>query len=32
VVSAARMDREFVWVKGAGQPFLADLPEWSGLP
>jgi hypothetical protein len=30
VVSAARIDREFVWVKGVGQPFLADLPEWSG--
>jgi hypothetical protein len=30
VVSAARIDGGFAWVKGAGQPFLADLPEWNG--
>ena len=30
VVSPAKIDREFVWVKGVGQSFLADLPEWSG--
>ena len=30
VVSAAKMDRDLVWVKGACPGFLAELPEWSG--
>jgi hypothetical protein len=32
IVSAAKIDKEFVWVKGAGKPFLAQLPEWTGPP
>jgi len=30
VVSAAKIDKDFVWVKGTCQLFLADLPEWTG--
>lgn len=30
VISAAKIDGDFVWVKGAGPSFLATLPEWSG--
>jgi hypothetical protein len=30
VVSAAKIDKEFVWVKGAGREFLAQMPEWPG--
>jgi hypothetical protein len=30
VVTAARIDKDLVWVKGAGAAFLAELPEWSG--
>jgi len=29
IVSAAKMDREFVWVKGACEAYLAELPEWT---
>jgi hypothetical protein len=29
VVSAAKIDQEFVWVKGATPAFLASLPEWT---
>ena len=29
-VSAGKIDKDFVWVKGGGRPFLADLPEWTG--
>jgi hypothetical protein len=28
VVSAAKIDKEFVWVKGANETFLAEFPEW----
>jgi hypothetical protein len=30
VVGAAKIDKEFVWVKGAHPTFLADFPEWTG--
>lgn len=30
VVTAAKIDKDFVWVRGAGKAFLADLAEWSG--
>ena len=29
-VSAAKIDKDVVWVKGAGPAFLEKLPEWSG--
>jgi hypothetical protein len=29
-ISAARIDDEHIWIKGAGKPFLATLPEWIG--
>jgi hypothetical protein len=28
VVSAARMNDKYAWIKGAGKPFLDMLPEW----
>jgi hypothetical protein len=30
IVTAGKINKEFVWVKGAGKPFLAGLPEWNG--
>jgi hypothetical protein len=30
MITAAKIDNEFVWVKGADQSFLAQLPEWYG--
>jgi hypothetical protein len=30
VIRAAKIDKELVWVRGAGPAFLAQLPEWSG--
>jgi hypothetical protein len=29
-VSAAKIEKDFVWVKGGGREFLDDLPEWTG--
>lgn len=29
-VRAARIDDDHLWLKGAGQPFLATLPDWPG--
>lgn len=29
-VSAAKIDKEFAWVRGAGRDFLNDRPEWNG--
>jgi len=28
-ISAARITKENVWLKGVNQEFLADLPEWT---
>ena len=30
VISAAKIDKDFAWIKGAGEEFLANFPEWSG--
>jgi len=30
VVSAVKIDKEFAWIKGPGEEFLANFPEWSG--
>jgi hypothetical protein len=30
MVSAAKIEKDFVWVRGPGQAFLAELPEWTG--
>jgi hypothetical protein len=30
MVAAAKIDKDYVWVRGPGQAFLADLPEWTG--
>jgi hypothetical protein len=30
IVSATKIDKDLVWVKGAGKSFLAELQEWSG--
>lgn len=30
VITATKIDEHHVWLKGAGQPFLATLPEWTG--
>ena len=29
VVSAAKIEKDLVWIKGAGEPFLATLPGWN---
>lgn len=31
IVSAAKIDKEFVWVKGACSDYLAELPEWTDV-
>jgi hypothetical protein len=30
VISTRRIDNDFVWVKGAGDSFLNQFPEWNG--
>jgi hypothetical protein len=30
VVSAAKIDKDLAWVKGAGAAYLAEFPEWDG--
>jgi hypothetical protein len=30
IVSAAKIDGELVWIRGAGREFLDSLPEWNG--
>jgi hypothetical protein len=30
VVSVVKIDNEFVWLKGPGEDYLAQMPEWSG--
>jgi hypothetical protein len=30
VISTAKIDNDFVWVKGVNEAFLAELPEWYG--
>jgi hypothetical protein len=30
IVSPTKINKEYAWVKGAGEPFLAELPEWTG--
>ncbi len=30
LIVAKRMTKEFIWLRGAGRDFLADLPEWPG--
>jgi hypothetical protein len=30
LVSPAKIDREFVWVKGVNRAYLDELPEWGG--
>jgi hypothetical protein len=30
VISTAKIENDFVWVKGANDAFLAELPEWPG--
>lgn len=32
VVSAAKIEKDTVWLKGAGSVFLASLPQWPGGP
>lgn len=29
-VAAAKIDKEFVWVRGVCREYLAELPEWNG--
>lgn len=31
IISAAKIDKEFVWVKGACPEFLAQLPDWTDV-